>query len=228
MMKRSALLVAGFLAVAAFVVALEAPRLKRIEKRGPATLSPVAITLSESPATVATATRKVFNNWADLAAARGSARFENKFPFGTKWSRFFLFERGDSLHRLFPPDEQILLDRGVDHFIPRYVAIAQDLRRDDLFLYEPTGDFYWDSEYWYDGAPARFRCSFIIHVEPAGDGARVEIFEYQPTIWIGERFGFSAHAVLPVSFHDIRPAEATTADRGDVLKLIEAAVQPPT
>ncbi len=86
MMKRSALLVAGFLAVAAFFVALEAPRLKRIEKRGPATLSPVAITL----------------------------------------------------HRLSPPDEQILPDRGVDHFSPRYVAIAQDLRRDDLFLYEPT------------------------------------------------------------------------------------------
>ncbi len=228
MMKRSALLVAGFLAVAAFFVALEAPRLKRIEKRGPTTLSPVAITLPESPATVATATRKVFNNWTDLAATRGSARFENKFPFGTKWSRFFLFERADSLHRLFPQDEQILLDRGVDHFIPRYVAIAPDLRRDDLFLYEPTGDYYWNSEYWYDGAPARFRCSFIIHVEPASAGTRVEIFEYQPTIWVGERFGFSAHAVLPVSFHDIRPAEPTTADRGEVLKLIEAAVQPPT
>ncbi|HLQ23135.1 MAG TPA: hypothetical protein VK132_08005 [Gemmatimonadales bacterium] len=228
MMKRSALLVAGFLAVAAFFVALEAPRLKRIEKRGPATLSPVAITLPESPATVATATRKVFNNWTDLAATRGSARFENKFPFGTKWSRFFLFERADSLHRLFPQDEQILLDRGVDHFIPRYVAIAPDLRRDDLFLYEPTGDYYWNSEYWYEGAPARFRCSFIIHVEPASAGTRVEIFEYQPTIWVGERFGFSAHAVLPVSFHDIRPAEPTTADRGEVVKLIEAAVQPPT
>jgi hypothetical protein len=116
----------------------------------------------------------------------------------------------------------------VDHFISRYVAIAPDLRRDDLFLYEPTGDYYWDSEYWYDGAPARFRCSFIIHVEPASAGTRVEIFEYQPTIWIGERFGFSAHAVLPVSFHDIRPAEPTTADRGDVLKLIEATIKPPT
>jgi len=142
MTKRSALLVAGLLAVAAFVVALEAPRLKRIEKRGPAALSPVAITLSLSPAAVGAATRKVFNNWTDLAATRGSARFENKFPFGTKWSRFFLFERGDSLHRLFPPDEQVLLDRGADDFIPRYVAIAPNLRRNDLLLYEPTGDYY--------------------------------------------------------------------------------------
>ena len=227
-MKRPALLVACFLAVAAFFVALEAPRLKRIEQRGPATLSPVAITVSESPATVGAAIRKVFNNWADLAASRGSARFENKFPLGTKWSRLFLFERGDSLRRLFPPDEEILRDRGVDHFIPRYVTIAPDLRRHDLFLYEPTGDYYWNSEYWYDGAPARFRCSFIIHVEPAGAGTQVEIFEYQPTIWVGERFGFSAHAVLPVTFHDIRPAEPTTGDREDVLKLIEAGVQPPT
>src|SRR4029077_7983391 len=170
----------------------------------------------------------VFNNWTDLAATRGSTRFENKFPFGTKWSRFFLFERGDSLHRLFPPDEQILLDRGADDFIPRYVAIAPNLRRNDLLLYEPTGDYYWDSEYWYAGAPARFRCSFIIHVEPASAGTRVEIFEYQPTIWGGERFGFPAHAVLPVRFHDIRPPEPTTADRLDVLQVIEAAVQLPS
>jgi hypothetical protein len=69
------------------------------------------------------------------------------------------------------------------------------------------------------------RCSFLIHIAPAEDShASVEIFEYQPTIWVGEYLGFSAHAILLAMLHDIRPAQATTTDRKEVLQMIEQAV----
>jgi hypothetical protein len=52
---------------------------------------------------------------------------------------------------------------------------------------------------------------------------RVEIFEYQPVIWVGEYFGLSAHAPLPTILHDIRSADATTADRKAILTMIQGA-----
>jgi len=80
------------------------------------------------------------------------------------------------------------------------------------------------SEYFYKGQPAKFRCSFLIHLEPAGNSStKVEVFEYQPTIWAGEYFGFSAHAVLPTTLHDIRPVQPTTTDRKALLTRIQNA-----
>jgi hypothetical protein len=209
------------LLIVGLVVALQAYRFKKIEKRGPAELSPVAATIPTNEAAVSTAIRNTFNAWDDVASTNFAGTQKNKFPAGSKWSRLYLFRKGDPATSLFPRDEVILLDRGNDSFIPRYVAIPASLRKDDLYLYEPTGDEYWPSEYFYRGRPAKFRCSFFTHIEPAGDTAtRVEIFEYQPEIWVGERFGLLAHAVLPGMFHDIRSVEPTTTDRLEVLSLI--------
>lgn len=78
----------------------------------------------------------------------------------------------------------------------------------------------------YENAPAKFRCSFLIHLEPVDSShTTVEIFEYQPYVWAGEYFGFSAHAILPTTLHDIRPVEPTASDRQAILALI---VEPPT
>ena len=97
-------------------------------------------------------------------------------------------------------------------------ASRSQLRAQDFYLYEPSGDYYWDSEYFYAGQPAKFRCSFLIHLEPGGSSTtKVEIFEYQPTIWVGEYLGMSAHAILPTMLHDIRSAESTTVDRKNLL-----------
>jgi hypothetical protein len=225
----------GFLALAlcllitaALLVCLEAYRFKKIEKKGPTEQSPVAATIPASATALSVTILNTFNVWEDLARTNFSGTYENKFPADSKWSHLYLFRKGDPRDpaaNLFPQDELIILDRGDDPFIPRYVAIAPGLRNDDLYLYEPTGDEYWPSEYSYRGQPAKFRCSFFIHIEPASNNTtRVEIFEYQPEIWVGERFGFSAHAVLPVMFHDIRFVAPTTSDRREVLDLVQKSV----
>ena len=209
------------------VLFAEYPRFKRIEKRGPAPESVAAILPGDMNAAGA-AIGAALNDWSDYVAPNRTEKFVNKFPDASKWSHLFLFHKNDPQYPLFPPDEEILLDRGVDSFVERYVHIPAELRSRDLYLYEPSADYFWQSEYFYKGQAAKFRCGFFIHLEPAGDaGTKVEIFEYQPTIWVGEYFGLSAHAVLPTMLHDIRPAEATTTDRKEVLLMIEDAATSP-
>ena len=205
----------------ALLVFVEYPRLKKIEKRGPANES-VAAELPGDIDRVAAAISETFNVWADFDRPGQIGKYQNKFPYGSHWSRFFLFPKADAQHSSFPSDQEILLDRGVDAFVERYVRIRPELRSRDFYLYEPTGDHYWQSEYFYQGNAAKFRCSFLIHLEPAkNSGVKVEIFEYQPTVWVGEYLGMSAHAILPTMLHDIRPVQPTTSDRKEVLQLIQ-------
>ena len=209
------------LLLGSLVVVAEYHRFKRIEKRGPAPETVAAILPGDMNAAEA-AIDAAFNDWAEYLAPNRDGRHRNKYPEGNTWNHLFLFRKNDPQHPLFPPDEEILLDGGVDSFVERYVRIPAELRARDLYLYEPSGDYFWESEYFYQGQAAKFRCSFFIHLEPAGGkGTRVEIFEYQPTIWVGEYFGMSAHAVLPTMLHDIRAAQATTKDRKEVLLMIE-------
>ena len=221
MRKLGILGIVSCLLILAFLLSLETYRFKHIKKNGPAVISPLSATIPASEPWVLDAIENTFNVWNDFARTGPSGKFQNKFPAGSKWSHFFLFSKSDPSSSVFPQDEVILLDRGNDPFIPRYVGIPANLRKNDFYLYEPTGDEFWASEYSYRGQPARFRSSFLIHVEPTQTAsARVEIFEYQPQIWVGERFGFSAHAVQPGTFHDIRFVEPTTSDRLEVLSLI--------
>jgi|SRR5215469_6931269 len=220
MRKLGILGIVSCLLILAFLLSLETYRFKHVKKNGPAVISPLGATIPASEPWVLDAIENTFNLWNDFART-GSSGFQNKFPTSSKWSYFFLFPKSDPSSSVFPQDEVILLDRGNDPFISRYVRIPANLRKDDFYLYEPTGDEFWASEYSYRGQPARFRSSFFIHVDPThGASARVEIFEYQPQIWIGERFGFSAQALLPGKFRDIRFVEPTTSDRLEVLSLI--------
>jgi hypothetical protein len=196
------------------------PRFKKIEKRGPIPESVQAV-LPNDVSTTASAIRKTFNNWLAFDRPDQIGSYQSKFPDGIQWSHFFLLLKTDAQHSLFPSDEEILLDRGVDSFVERYVRVPAQLRNRDLYLYEPTGDYYWESEYFYEGRPAKFRCSFIIHLEPAANiSTNVEIFEYQPTIWAGEYLGLSADGPLPAMLHDIRSVEETTTDRKAILTMI--------
>lgn len=195
-------------------------RFKKIEKRGPIPESVQAV-LPNDVNTTASAIGKTFNNWLAFDQPDRSGNHQSKFPEGSPWSHFFLFLKNDAQHSLFPSDEEILLNRGVDSSVERYVRVPAQQRNRDLYLYEPTGDYYWESEYFYKGRPAKFRCSFIIHLEPAANiSTNVEIFEYQPTIWTGEYLGFSAHGLLPTMLHDIRSVEETTTDREAILTMI--------
>jgi hypothetical protein len=210
--------------IAAVVVVAAYPKFKRIEKRGPAPETVAAIVPEDVNAAAASIT-STFNQWSDFDRSDRIGSYRNKFPPRSLWSHFFIFDRVVTKNSLFPSDEEIHLDRGTDTFVERYVSIPAEKRTQDFYLYEPSGDYYWDSEYFYAGQPAKFRCSFLIHLEPAGNSStKVEIFEYQPTIWVGEYLGMSAHAVLPTMLHDFRPAESTTVDRNNLLAMIQAAM----
>ena len=210
--------------IVAIVVVAGYPKFKKIEKRGPPPET-VAAMFPEDVNATATSIASTFNKWSDFDHPDRIGAYVNKFPPRSQWNRFFLFDKAGSQHTLFPTDAEILLDRGADAFIERYVSIPAEQRTQDLYLYEPSGDYYWDSEYFYSGRPAKFRCSFLIHLEPAvSSSTKVEIFEYQPTIWVGEYVGMSAHAILPTMLHDIRSAESTTGDRKNLLAVIQAAM----
>ena len=217
----------GLSAIAALFIAAVAvlaayPKFKKIEKRGPPPETVAAIFPGDVDAVAATV-GDTFNKWSDLDRPDRIGVYHNKFPYGSHWSRFFLFDK-TATQNSFPSDDEIHLERGIDTFVERYVIIPAQFRAQDFYLKEPIGDYYWDSEYFYGSQPANFRCSFLIHFEPAAaNSTKVEIFEYEPTIWVGEYLGLSAHAILPTMLHDIRPAESTTVDRQNLLTVIQSA-----
>ena len=227
------------IALVAVVTVIAFPKFKKIEKRGPAPASvtailPVGVTAAE------TLVGAVFNNWSDFDRQGRAGAFQNKFPASSQWSHFFLFRR-DTPGTVFPPDSEILLDRGNDRFVERYTRISAGQRIRDFYLNEPSGDYYWPSEYFYRGQPVPFRCAFLIHLEPTGAEpaapgsanlpisgpamTALEIFEYQPTIWAGDYLGLMAHGIGPAKLHDVRPVEETTADRQAVLTMLQTAAK---
>ncbi len=223
----SAVLVVLSTAFLALLIATQVHRLKHIEKRGPAPERVSAILPGDLDAT-AKRIETVFNRWTDFERPSRTGTYPNKFERDSPWSHFFLSGRDDEGLRLFPSDEEISRNRGVDSYILTYLRIPPANRSRDFYFREPSGDFYWESEYFYKNTPAKFQCSFLIHLEPAdASHTTVEIFEYQPYIWAGEYFGFSAHAVLPTTLHDIRPVESTTSDRQSILAVLEAPSIPP-
>ena len=160
------------------------PNSRKIEKRGPPPETVAAIFPGDVDA-VAAAIGNTFNKWSDFDSPDRIGVYHNKFPYGSHWSRFFLFDK-TATQNSFPSDDEIHLERGIDTFVERYVNIPAQFRAQDFYLKEPIGDYYWDSEYFYGSQPANFRCSFLIHFEPAAaNSTKVEIFEYEPTIWVG-------------------------------------------
>jgi hypothetical protein len=203
------------------VLATQVRWFKHIEKHGPAPERVTAI-LPGDPDSTAVRIETVFNRWSEFERPGRAGAYANKFARDSRWSHFFLSRRDDPGLHLFPSDEEIQRNRGVDAFILAYPRIPLAQRGRDFYFHEPSGDYYWESEYFYKNAPAEFHCSFLIHLEPADTShTTVEIFEYQPYIWAGEYFGFSAHAILPTRLHDIRPVEPTDSDRRALLAMIE-------
>lgn len=221
MSRRVALLITMSVVILGFAIATQTHRFRHIEKRGPAPERVTAILPGDLNAT-AGRVETVFNRWSEFERPRQSGSFSNKFARESPWSQFFLSRKDDTGLQLFPTDEEIGRNRGVDTFIPAYLRIPPANRSQDFYFHEPSGDYYWESEYFYKNAPAKFHCSFLIHLEPAdASHTTVEIFEYQPYIWAGEYFGLSAHAILPTMLHDIRPVEPTTSDRRVLLAIVE-------
>jgi hypothetical protein len=186
---------------------------KTVQRLGPPPPAAVETQLTVSADRAAAAIRGA------LGAGRVSA--SSATPFALE--RFRLYVVSDT-HAPVPNDFQMRAAAESNPPLARYASLPAERRRNDLFLYEPTGDYYWTSDYAWKGRPVKFRCAFLVHLEAAGEGhSTVEVIQYQPTVWMGDRFGFSAHAVLPGFYNDLRPVAPTTRDSDALLGVIRGA-----
>src|SRR5215831_4862167 len=85
---------ARVLVILGLTASLEACRSKKIDKKGPVELSPVAAELSANPDALSTAIRTTFNVWDDLARTNFSGTYKSKFSPDSKWREFYLFTHG--------------------------------------------------------------------------------------------------------------------------------------
>ena len=197
------------------------PHFKRIERRGGSAPVVTAEVLPKPVALVTQAIADAFREGASFGQDLGQLRNISSYQ-----PRLKLFRAGEAL---FPDDFQLRATSGKNPQLQRYAELPSEQKKNDFYLYEVTGDYYWPSkEYFYRGHPVSFRSSFIIHVAPdANGGTRVEVLEYLPTIWAGERYGFSAHAPWPYFIHDIRVVEPTNSERFEILaKIKQVAANP--
>jgi len=130
---------------------------------------------------------------------------------------FRFFPAGDAM---FPADYQLRAWTANNPDLRAYLDLPAGSRSKDLYLAEVTGDYYWLSEYRYQALAVKFRCAFILHLESMDAlHTRLQVLEYLPEVWAGERFGWSAHTgPVPGFFHDIRVVGPTTTDRAMVLR----------
>jgi hypothetical protein len=103
--------------------------------------------------------------------------------------------------------------------------LAPDVRRDDLWLQEPTGDRYWLSEYRTAAGLVQFRCGLILHFIEATGTAGIEVYETVPTVWVGEHWAMTAHGVGFGRYHDIRFVEPTVRERLAILDVVNDLVR---
>jgi hypothetical protein len=114
-------------------------------------------------------------------------------------------------------------------YLDAYKRISPDERVDDLLLQDPTGDFYWDSEYTTVepvDRPVRFHCGLIVHLVTRGlSSTEVQVYELVPSVWAGEHWAFAAHGAGVGRYHDIRFVEPTVTDRIKALDLIDRVLK---
>lgn len=204
------ILLLGGVTVAAFAAC--APH-RKVERRAAHDRTFVEATVPRSPEAVAAA----------LPSAFGPAARTTTADDGPPLGALRLYGIADPV---VPEEGQMRQRVEGNAALRRYLGLPTPARKADFYLYEPTGDRYWHSEYHAGGAPVEFRCAFVIHVAPEGDGrTRVEVIEYLPMVRAGRKLGVSGHAPLPGLMADQRWVEPTTSDREAVLAAIDAALR---
>jgi hypothetical protein len=153
----------------------------------------------------------------------GTDYTSQKFSQDDKFAHLRLY---DALDPLFKDIKVRLQRHGSANESPEildYLAMPEASKKNDFYLYEPSGDYYWDSEYYYKNKPAPFRTSFIIHLDTVENNqTKIQIFELMPEIHVGEYIGFSGHSMpFPGKFWDIRWVEPTISDKIDILNIIK-------
>lgn len=205
-MKKS-LIAAAVILFAAAAALFSYPQFKKIEKRTAANPRPFDALVGKNLDDVVHTIQKIWTP---------KAHPESKFD------HFSLAKPSDFY---FPDDKQLQIYAAKDASIRQYLMLNPDLRKNDFSL-TAFPDFYWPSEYYYNDQPAKFRCNFIVHLESKGStSTKIEIFEYESQIWVGDKIGVSAHTgPIPGVFRDIRDVNPTTSDRVELLESIKKAI----
>ncbi len=203
--------------VPAAVIALIAyRRFERVEQSPALRSFTESVELPGDVDSVSAAIQQAFNDGRELGF---SPRL--KFSPQDKFHYFYLFDRNAGV---FPDDFQVRVHTSQDPDLRRYSALPNDARNRDLYLYEPSGDYYWYSEFSRGGKPVKFHCSFIIHLEALDSRrARMEVLEYLPIVWTGKAFHLLGHAG-PGFYYDIREVPPSERDRKELLELIKESV----
>lgn len=128
----------------------------------------------------------------------------------------------------FPSDLALMAwERAYEHLeagnLSEYLKLSEHARKDDICLMNFDLRF-WYSEYYWNGKPAKFKCNFIVHLEPnGGNQTTIQIYQYQPQIWIGKKYGMG-HAG-PAYTNDMRWVEPTAKDSLELLSFIKGNVR---
>ena len=185
------------------------PHLKRVEQRAPVGTSPVSGVIALEPGAVHDAILKTFKQ----RATRPQGKFQG-------------LDIAPAGEGIFPDDFQLRSFARDNPLLAAYTALDPAERKLDLYLRNFTDD-YWTSEYFYNGAPAKFQCAFILHLQPAADAStRIEVIEHLPTIWVGKTFDLlGRHG--PDFYYDIRFVGPTTSDRVEMLDTLRGLLTPP-
>lgn len=201
---------------AAGIALIEYPRFERVEQWPAQGSFTESVELPGDIDAVSAAIQQTFNDGRELGFSPRA-----KFPTQDKFHYFYCFKRSAGV---FPDDFQVRVHTRRDPDLRRYSALPNEARSRDLYLYEPSGDYYWYSEFSVGGKPVKFHCAFIIHLEARGASrTRIEVLEYLPMVWTGEVFDLLGHAG-PGFYHDIREVPPTARDRTELLELIKLSV----
>lgn len=140
-----------------------------------------------------------------------------------KYQRFTTVEKNNVM---FPEEYNLKSAAASDPLMQRYLAIPEDLRKNDFYLLNTSGT-YWDSETKFEDKAVKFRCGFIVHLERQQDlRTKIEIFEYLPQVLVGKKFSLTGHHG-PGTYDDVRMVPATTVDRVNLLEAIKQAIKKP-
>ncbi|MBD8525625.1 hypothetical protein [Pseudomarimonas arenosa] len=152
-----------------------------------------------------------------------AAESPNRFPAS---DRLHLFEavplRAASQQQVGAPADHVLRqESALNPALRRYLGLSEEVRGQDLYLYQPTGPHYWDSEYVQDQRVLPFSCQFVVHLREAGaDTTRIEVIEVMPQVVMGTKWAFARHGIGIERVPDVQRVAPTTRDRQQLLARI--------
>lgn len=215
-MRKSIKIITVILLSIGIVFIFNYQKFKKIESRRPSGAQEVSVVLSNSQKQITEVIKDSFNSGSDYTF--------QKFSQDNKFAHLRLYDSSDPLFQ--DVQERLSYNGFTDESseILAYKAISSSSKSDGFYLYEPSGDYYWNSEYYYQNKPAPFRTGFIIHIESVTNNqTKIQIFELLPEIRVGNYIGFGGHSgLLPGKFWDIRQVEPTISDKIDLLNVIRA------